>query len=97
MPVPVAASTFRQGDRTGLSFVATAPSAGLACRQYWQHAGRGAVCSSRLLRGHLLSHLVPAVTCPNVSWDPVDSRRWLVIGFCIANRCTLCEQKCDFE
>ena len=43
-------------------------------------------------RGHLLCHLVPAVTCSNVSWDAVDSRSSSVVEFCIANRCTLCEQ-----
>jgi hypothetical protein len=51
------------------------------------------LCSSRLLRGHLLCHLVAAVTCSNVSWDAVDSRSSSVVEFCIANRCTLCEQK----
>jgi hypothetical protein len=30
--------------------------------------------AAQLLGSHLLSHLVPAVTCPNVSWALVDSR-----------------------
>jgi hypothetical protein len=50
------------------------------------------LCSSRLLRGYLLCHLVPAVTCSNVSWDAVDSLSSSMVEFCIANRCTLCEQ-----
>jgi membrane-associated PAP2 superfamily phosphatase len=30
--------------------------------------------AAQLLGSHLLCHLVPAVTCPNVSWALVDSR-----------------------
>jgi hypothetical protein len=40
----------------------------------------------------LLPHLVPAVTCPNIPRDAVDSLSYFMVEFCIAHRCTLCEQ-----
>jgi hypothetical protein len=55
-----------------------APTAGHAPGRFVANLGNklGAVLyvAAQLLGSHLLCHLVPAVTCPNVSWALVDSR-----------------------